>query len=897
LKAKGLAAFFLFFGQIGLWGQVENPNRTPDSSPDPAPAVDTLPAGDSLPPPPDYPLSPDALTNNVDYGGRDSMIYNSEEGGILELYGDAFVTYTSIKLTAAHISYDVQNGIVEAEGMPDSSGQIVGTPIFEDGSQKFNAKRMRYNFRSQKGIVYGVSTTYNDITVYGRQSKFVSADRSDSLARKNDEVYSQGAIFTTCTHDEPHFGIRSNKQKVIPGKLVVVGPSNLEIMGVPTPLFLPFGFFPVTKQRSSGLLFPSDYEFSEQWGFGLRGVGWFIPLGQHANLAIRTNIYLKGTFGLNLTSQYRKRYKYSGNAFFGYDNRRNEDLGTGEVTRTQSFAIRWSHNQDRAAHPTNTFGGSINIQTNLFQSRDQNDADNVLENQLNSNLSFRKNWQELPIALALGFSHSQNNRSRQMTITFPDFNFRTQNIYPFKRPGGRQGPLESTVITYNADLKTRFTAADTALFSQETLENAQFGIRQRASLSNSIKLFRFINLNPSINYQEIWYLRTLEKTFDPTPEIEFLPIIADGDTIGFQPDTVGFGTVNEGLVTGFDSWRTMSASLTFNTQLFGTLLFKKGWLRGLRHTLKPSFSFSFTPDLFLDRYIQSVQTDIRDPDLMDEYNIFQGAIFGAPAQSGPAMLLSYSFNNVFEGKYFSKRDTAEKKFKIFDNIILNGSYNFVADSLNWSTVNIRGTHRLFKGLTTISLSTILDPYIVNKNNQRIDVTRWEAERRLLRFVNFTARFATSFSVGRIKDFFTNRDDRKGSRPGDRPEKSKQKPSSEFARLFDNFSLNHNLVLRLDRLPDGTDTFRISVNSINFRGNIALTDNWNIRVGNFGYDFIQKRLTYPSVGFYRDLHCWEMGLNWAPQRGTYQFFIRVKPGSMDFLKLPYDRNNADGISAF
>ncbi len=899
MKAKGLVAFFLFFGSVGLCGQVSRVTLPDSSNADTIPQRVARPGQDSIPftAQPDYPVSDDALEAKVDYYARDSMIYNNLEGGVLELFGNANVTYTTIKLTAAHIYYDVEQGIVTAEGLPDSSGQIVGKPVFEDGTQTFNAERMRYNFQTQKGVVFGVSTTYSDIVVRGQKSKFVSGGETDTLQSSNDEVYSQGAIFTTCQHDIPHFGIRSNKQKVVPGKLVVVGPSNLEIMGVPTPLFLPFGFFPVTKTRSSGLLFPRDYEFSEQWGFGLRGIGWFFPLGPHANLALRTNIYLKGTFGLNLTSQYRKRYKYSGNVFFGYDNRRQENFNTGEVTRTQSFAIRWTHNQDRAAHPTNTFGGSINLQTNLFQSRDQNDAANVLENTLNSNLSFRKNWSDLPIALSLGFSHSQNNRSRQMTITFPDFNFRTQNIYPFKRPGGKEGALETTVITYNGDLRTRFNAADTSLFSQETLDNAQFGVRQSASLSNSLKLFNYINLNPSINYQEVWYVRTLEKNFDPTPDLDSIPIVVDGDTIGFQIDTIGFGTVNEQLVSGFDSWRTMSASLSMNTQLFGTVLFKKGWLRGFRHTLKPSIGLSFVPNLFQDRFIQSVQTDIRDPTLMDEYNIFEGAIFGAPNDNRAAMLLTYSINNVFEGKYWSKRDTAEKKFKIFDNIIVGGSYNILADSLNWSQITVRGTHRLFKGLTTISLNASFDPYTVNEDNRRIDVTRWEAERRLLRFVNFSARFATSFSLGRIKSFFGSEGQGQSGRGNDNGTLQRNNESSEFVKLFENFSVNHNLVMELRSLPDGRDTFRISVNSLNVRGNIALTKNWTIQIGNFGYDFIRRSLSYPSVGFFRDLHCWEMGLNWAPDRGTYQFFIRVKPGSLDFLKLPYDRNNADGLTAF
>ncbi len=880
---------------LPLFAQQDSISALPGAIPPPAVA-------DSLPLPPDslsvslaqFTYSRDSLDAPVEYNARDSMIYDII-GQKIHLYGEASVTYSSINLKAGHIVFDWKTNIVTAEGMPDSLGRPAQMPEFSDGSQSFTADSMRYNFQTRKGVVYEVTTQQNDVIVHGARSKFISNPARDSTETGQDVIYSQGAIFTTCTHDDPHFGIRSRRQKVIPNKLVVVGPSNLEIMGVPTPLWLPFGFFPISQGRRTGLLFPRDYQYSPQWGFGLEGIGWFFPVSEHFNLSVTGNIYLKGTWGVNASSQYKKRYKYAGNFDFGFDQRRSED-DEGLVTRPTSYRFAWSHRQERSAHPTNNFGGSINIQTNNYQSRVFNDAERVLQNQLNSNLAFSKNWRDKPINLNASLSHNQNSATRKVTINFPNVKFQTQALYPFRRQE-RTGPkrwYEDITLRYQGEARNRFEATDTTLFSQQTLDDAQFGVQQSVSTGTSFKVLKYFNLNPGVNYNEVWYLKSLRRDF--IPELKVDTMFNNGiETY----DTLSYGAVNDTLIPGFKSYRELSASISLNTQVFGTLRFNRGRLRGIRHVIKPSLSFSYTPDYTRPElgYIKSVQSTV-DPDVFNDYSIFQGAIYGGPPQGGRQMALNYSLNNIFEAKFLSKKDSTDKKLKLFDNLVVNGNYNFAADSLNWSPVNVNGTTRLFKGMTTFSAQAQFDPYAAiqdGRSIRRINEFSWRRDGRLLRFVNANARFNTNITVGKIRALFMGEEEKVVEDPLE--EQNRPIEETDFLSLFENFRISHNLTLNWLGQPDGRDTFFIQTHSINCQGNIQLTKNWGVNIGNFGYDFVRKGLTYPSVGFTRNLHCWQMSLNWQPTRGTYTFNVGVNPGSLDFLKIPYNRNNADARSQF
>ncbi|HMO39128.1 MAG TPA: putative LPS assembly protein LptD [Saprospiraceae bacterium] len=850
--------------------------------------------------------SKDALDEQVDYGAKDSMLLDVV-GRKVYLWGEAYANYTTIALKADYIVLDWETSIVTAAGWPDESGKIGGKPEFKDREQEFRADSMRYNFQTRKGKVYDVTTQQNDVVVKGRSSKFITLAplAGDTSGQQRNIIFSESALFTTCTADHPHFGIRSSKQKVIPNQLVVVGPSNVEIMGVPTPLWLPFGFFPMTSGRSTGLLFPSDYEYSPTWGFGLRDVGWFFPLGDNFNLAVLTNIYLKGRWGVTAASDYRKRYKYNGNLRVGYESILNENT-LGELERSNSIIFNWSHRQDRSAHPSITIGGSINIQSNNYQQRVFNDAANVLQNQLNSNFSFTKVWQDKPLNFSAALSHSQNSATRAVNITFPNLQFLTQTLYPFrqKERAGQERWYETITLRYTADARTSFTTTDTTMFTREMFENGQYGMRQTATSGTSFKLFKYFNLNPQVDYGEVWYFNSLRRRFDPTPTVRTDTVFnADLTEFNVVTDTTRFGIVNDFRQFGFETFRNFSASMALNTQLFGTLQFRKGWLRGLRHVAKINTTLSYAPGVRDDlNYIRFTQFDTRFPDSLQQYSIFQGGIFGAPPQAvGQQLTIGYGINNIFEAKI--RKDTVDRKIKLFDNLNVGGSYNIFADSLNWSPVSANGTARFFKGITTLSVLVRFDPYALGQTEtgQFVRVNRFHFREtgQFLRFTDANFRFNTSIRVSNIRELFQGKEQEVIEDLRDRSQQRRQRTDDEdFLSLFENFGINHNFVIGWNTDPrTGETVFDLSLNSLNIQGSVDLTKNWRINIGNFGYDFKSKRTTYPSIGFSRDLHCWEMGMNSQPTRGTYSFFIQVKPGTMGFLKVPYQRNNADGARAF
>lgn len=896
----------------------------PIDNPDVLPGADTMGlvnlsraiTPDSIPPrfsgtTAQFRMSKDSLDATVKYSARDSqhIDFVNEE---IHLFGDAKVTYLDIELTAAHIILNWGSNIAIAEPLRDSLGQRVGLPSFSDGSQEFTAKKLKYNFKTSKGIITDAVTTQDDIIVRGGTSKFLSGAIQVDDTTRADVIYTKGAIFTTCTADHPHFGIRTTKAKVIPNKVAVIGPSNLEIMGVPTPLWLPFGFFPLKSGRSTGLIFPNDYEYSPTWGYGLRDFGWFFPIGDHLNLSVLGTYYLKGTWGVGATGSYRKRYGYNGNFTLRFDNQRRE-FSDGVIDFENSFQIRWSHRQDRAAHPTANFGGSINFQTNQAQSRVFNSAVATRQNTTNSNVNFTKSWEGKPYNLTASLSHTQSNRTREIVVNFPQVRFQTQTIYPFRRKAenrtGKDRWYEQVNFRYRNELKGTFRGSDTTFiknFANETLANGRYGFRHDISTGLNFKVLKYFNLSPSVSYEETYYTRRNNFVFDGS---EIVVDSSFNDQGQLVIDTTDFGTIRESLETGLFGIREFSAGVSLNTQFFGTIKFKKGKLRGLRHIVKPRITFGYQPDYINnDRYFNLVQDTLNSG--IDRYlNRFGDGIFGGAPTGERQLGISYALDNLFEAKIWNKRDSTTENIKLFQNIGVSGSYNFQADSLKWSVIRVSGGTRFFKGLTSVSLRAELDPYKriydgSSVTGRRVNITTLSADQALFKLTQFNGTISTNVTVAKIRQLFQGKEEEVIIDVREESRRRREKEEALFEEtdllsLFENFSIRHNFNFRARRLVDQSGTgardtlrFETLANSIELRGRIQLTENWQVDIGSIGYDFVAKRLSYPYLSLARDLHCWEMRFSWAPTRGTYSFTIGVKPGTFDFLNIPYRRNRLD-----
>ena len=847
-------------------------------------------------------ISNDALDDVVEYSAEDSIWFNVKTKQV-HLYGGATVKYTTLNIKAGYILLDYSNNEISAQQFADTSGQLVGLPDFQDGEQKFTASRLRYNFKTKKGIIYEARTKQEDLYVLGERAKFISGVSVDTTKKARNTIYNKDALLTTCDATHPHFGIRTNKLKVIQDKLVVTGLSNLEIGGIPTPLVIPFGFFPVSKTRKAGVLIPKDFDFRSVEGFGFEGLGWYQPISDHMDVTLMLRAFTGGTWGVTASSRYNYRYRNNGSFNLNYNNRVTEDAKANKVS-AKSFGLLWTHTQDPKAHPSRRFNGSVNIQTNRDQQRNQNDFNSVFTNQLSSNLSFNKTFPGKPYQYNIGLVHSQNNKTRLMDITLPKAQFTMQRVFPFKQKiqVGKERWYEKLSVTYNSKLENTFRAVDTLLFEKETLESARIGIQHQASTDYVMKLFKYINITPSVRYEENWYPYTINKTLlDSTIKV-FDTIRQNGEIVEIKENESKskYGVLETSRNWGFFAFRNYNASISASTSLFLTTKAKrkKAWFQGIRHKASPTISTGFGPDFSKqqDRYFKSYYTDLR-PGRGDTllYGIYDDAIYSKPSLGKRDVSIGYSINNVLEFKYYSaKRDSVFKK-RIFDGLNFSGSYTPTRDSLKWSTVSTGGLFRLFKGISNLTWNVTFDPYIADAKGNRIDKFARKEQGKLVRTTQFGIALNTGFQVKQIRDLFT----KKGTSSSEiaKSASTGQKlPKDNLLSIFDNFRVDHRISFARQLIPTGygtaRDTFTIGTNSLNFSGSVPLSSKWSLDVDNISYDFISKNLVYPSFGFTRDLHCWSLSFRWQPDRGTYEFFLGVKPGTLDFVKVPYRKTLFD-----
>ncbi|MCB0526580.1 MAG: hypothetical protein H6576_17010 [Lewinellaceae bacterium] len=847
-------------------------------------------------------ISNESLDAAVNCSAKDSMWFDAVNRQ-LHLYGSAQVKYTSLEIKAGYILLDYQKNEISAEQLRDSSGQLAGLPEFNDGEQSFTATRLRYNFKSRKGIIYEARTKQEDMYVLGAKAKFIGSESVDTSGKTKNIIYNQDAIITTCDDPHPHFGIHTRKLKVIPNKLVVTGLSNLELGGVPTPIIIPFGFFPMTQTRKAGLLIPRDFQGRREEGLGINDIGWYQPISEHADASVLFRAFTSGTFGVSGTLRYNYRYKYNGNVILGFNKRVTENSRAEKVVQN-SFKLQLTHNQDAKAHPSRKLNGSVNIQTNQDQNRNQNDYLSVYENILTSNLTFNKTFPGRPYQFSAALRHSQNTQTRQMDITLPSVNFTMQRIFPFRRKItiGKERWFEKISLTYSSKLDNSFRTVDTLLFTQSTLENARIGIQHTASSDYTFKLFKYINVSPNIRYEENWYPYTIRKELNNDTTLVYDTTYADDGSIleiTLNEGKSTYGEVETRRDWNFYAFRKYDVGVSTNTALFFTKQFKKGWFRGFRHKMTPSANIGFGPDFSKqqDRYFKYYYTDLR-PEERDsiQYGIYDEAIYSRPALTKRNVALNYSLSNVLEFKHYSaKRDSVLKK-RIFDNLTFSGSYSFTADSLKWSTVGTGGLFRLFKNITNLTWNVTFDPYIANENGKRINRLMVHEKNRLVRVTQLGFALNTGFSIRQLRDVIEGKAEQpKGKKGSNIPQNTVVNTDNLFS-LFDNFRVSHRISLTRQLIPTGygtaRDTFTIGTNNLSLSGSIQLNSKWSLDLGNISYDFPSKRLVYPDLGFTRDLHCWYLSLRWQPDRGTYSFYIGVKPGTLEFLKVPYRKDYYD-----
>ncbi len=803
-------------------------------------------------------ISKDALPSVVTASAQDSAVLDMRHN-LFYLYRNSKVNYQDVQLDAGQVTYEQATSIITAA--PYTAVRDTGVKqTFTQGKDKFTYDSMQYNFKSKRAIVRNVHSQYGEGFVFSEQVK-----------RNPDQtIYGLHSIYTTCALDTPHFGITVKKMKVIPNKLIISGPCNITIEGVPTPLFLPFGLFPISQKQRSGFVLPT-YTVEQQRGLGLLNGGYYLYMSDHADLLTQTNIYTKGSYSISAMSTYNTIYRYRGVLRLSYAyNKTGEDFEPG-ASITKDFMINWSHNSDGKAIPGQSFSASVEAGTSSFYSNNSYDPNQILRNQYQSNISYSKNWQGKPFGLTISALHNQNTATKQVNVTLPAINFHVTQINPFQKKS-RITPKWYDKITssYTVDILNRTTFYDST-FSFEKLSMDKFltGIRHSIPVSASYTIMRYVNMSFSVNYNEYWLTDRIYQQWSNTDN---------------KIDSVESH--------GFYTARDFNAGVNFSTRIYGMKLFKHGSLRGIRHVLTPSLGFSYHPDFGSSpfNYYYKTHLDSSTSPLTYTYlSPYVTSIVGVPPL-GKAGLLTFGVNNNLQIKVRSAKDTVSgyKNITLIDALGANISYNPAVDSFQWSNVGLNFRTNILDKIN-LSSSATFDPYAFDYNiGRRLPQTMLDKGNGLARFTGASVAFGANFH-SKAKD---------GANATN---------SEEYGRVMRNggyndyvdfnvpWSFNINYTLSVNKTYNSIskkDTLILS-HSLTLAGELQITSRWKASV-NTGYNFDIHQLTFTSIDVYRDLHCWQMHFQTFPfgPRKSFNFTLNVKSSILQDLKLVRRRDYRD-----
>jgi LptD protein len=826
---------------------------------------DTIPKGPKV--------SENAVDTKVEYKAKDSIQFSVDAKKVY-LWGDAEIIYGDIQLKSAYIEFNMNDNIVLATGLIDSLGEEYGKPEFVDNKESFTAKKIRYNFDTKRGVIDGVFSEQSDGYLHSGKTKKLD----------NDEFHLKKGKYTTCEHEHPHFYVALSKAKVIPDDKIISGPANIVIEDIPLPIGIPFGFFPNSSGRASGILIP-QYGEEQNRGFYLRDGGYYFGISDKIDLTIKGETYSKGSWGLSALSRYKKRYKYNGNFSFNYTNLSIDDEGINQF----NYKLIWRHTQDPKARPNSNFSADVNFGSSGYDKYNSRNANDYLQSTIQSGISFRKTFPNSPFNGSANIRHSQNNRDSIVNLTIPDLNLSMNRIYPFKKivKSKKLGFVEKLGIQYTSNFKNTVSIRDTLLFEPSTLDKFRNGVQHNIPISTSFNAFKFFNISPSFTYKERWYFESINRYWDESAYYDY------------ENEQYGYGRVYTDTSTGFNRVYDYNISAGLSTTLYGFYQFQASPIRlvrnsgliAIRHKIDPSVSFSMRPDFsegrwkgvdgFYDEYINGSGDTVK-------YSRYEGGIYGVPGE-GRFGSLSFGINNNLEMKVANKKDTVTgfKKVSILKQFSVRSSYNIFADSLNWSTVNMTGSTSLFD-VINLNFGVIYDPYAYDTiAGKKVSIFEYDYNGDLLRLTS--ANISINFSLN-DKTF--------KSTPAERAEAGTPADilRQEEINYYDYFSVPWNLRFdyqirfsQPDRLePTITQTF-------NFSGDFSITKKWKVGFSS-GYDIERREITFTNVNISRDLHCWMMTFRWVPfgVRQSYNFEIGVKASILSDLKYNKSKTFIDNL---
>jgi len=824
------------------------------------------------------------LGSTVEYSATDSIFFDARNQRVY-LFGNAELRYAAMHLTAGKVQIDFRRNELHATGIPDSLGILEQFPVFTEDPHTFQSREMWYNFETRRGRTIDVMTEEAEGFLHGGTVKM----------HPNRIIHVEAGKYTTCDDPNPHFHIGFRRAKLIPDDKIITSMAHLVIAGVPTPLVLPFGFFPNRRGQASGILMPSYGETNNR-GFYLENGGFYWGINDYMDLSLTGDIFSRGSWGLRVGSNYRVRYRFSGSLNLAYAINILGEPGLPGYERSRDFRITWNHTQDPKARPNSVFRASVNAGSSQASRFNPVSDVDYLSNTFSSNVGYTAMWAGM-FNFSANLRHSQNTLNRMVDLGLPEISFSVNRFNPFRRNGGGDRPrwYEDITINYSMNARNDLRVADSLLFRPETLRQFRSGVRHTIPVSHSFRLLRHINVSNSLNYSMNWYFSTIRKRWDP-----------DAPVLG-QPGVLGREVID--TIPGFRAIHDFNYSASMSTRLFGMMQFRRGPVTALRHVVTPSIGFSFRPDFstpFWGYYHTYFNPNLnRDV----QYAIFEQSMFGGPAP-GRSGSLNFSLTNNLEMKVRNRRDTADggqRKVNLLDNFTISGGYDFARDSLRFSDIMVSARTRLF-GNFDISYASTWTLYDVNAQGMRINRFLWDTRGWPVRLNNTSWAFSLDYT-------FSSR-----AKPATGPQAGNGRDLNAQGTMGNQLEDPDALPeVRPETLPPGVVDFtvpwqlsvgytfnygsrynfrtgqfeRTIIQSLNVNGTVSLTPKWRIGFRT-GYDFERNELTFTSIDIYRDLHCWEMSINWIPFgfRQSYNFTIRVKSSVLQDLKITRRTHHLD-----
>ena len=813
------------------------------------------------------PKKPAMLTDVVRYHAKDCVVISKPLSKIT-LYDQTQITYEDTDLKAGISVIDYQKREAYAGRIKDSVGELVQAPVFKQAQQVIEPDSIRFNYETKKAIIRNAYTIQDENKI-----------RAQIIKKENDSTYflKEGMITTAEDLSDPDYYIRLRKAKFVPKKKIVAGFSNMYISDVPTPIALPFAYYPMVDSRTSGLLFPTFGQVNDR-GYYLQNGGYYFVISDYFDLALTGDYYTNGSYGLRGASTYRKRYKYSGNFGVRYENLIYSQRGFPDYSRNSIYNIQWSHSQDSKASPLSTFSASVNLGSSTYyrNSYNQQNSANFLNNTLSSSISYSRTFPSYPsVNLSLTASHSQNTNTQSIQMTLPAMRVSMERIYPFAKEGTpKKGMIKNINFNYSLQGDNRYDTSDRDFFSKKMFDKGQTGFRHSIPISTNFKILKFVSMSLNTSLDEVWQFKTVK--------------YHDYDELT--------GKIRKDTINGFSRYMTYNFGTSLGTTIYGTFNFGKDKkIQAIRHVMRPSVSYGYTPsfDNYYNYYIADAFGTKRD------YSRFEGGLYGAPGRNESSSM-SFSLSNTFEAKVRNREqdsiDGKPKKVMLLNSLNFSSGYDLVTK--RFSPLNMTGGTQFFDNKLGLNFGATMNPYAIDANGVQMEKFNINNGGSLFRLTNANMTLNYSFSSknfkkgkntdntqsgGRSDDLFgsaMNTDLSKPMKEDDPNDKGKEeKQRLYYASMPWDITLAYSLSYsNTNRNP------MISTNSLMVSGNIDLTP--KMRVGaSSGYDFKEKGVTYTQLRFERDLNSFRMSFSISPfgDRNSWYFFIGIKASMLSDLK--------------